>query len=211
MQRPRDLDIALRFVIRRIEEEATRSGAPLSDEQRFLLNHVAKHGGLQHAHAAEPEFPAVLVPRDTTYARLCTLAEAAHQHDLQRNRASIPAWEFAAAVSRLNRHPMSCLLKRANVEEPRPWWNQWLRFVAALLFLFSVAAVMLLAGIEPWTRFEWAGIGAGYIAILVVVHLASRRIEEWQLKQTIERCRRDPSSSLAGEQRLPTTAPQPRS
>ena len=33
-----DLDAALRFVIGRIEEEANRSGKPLSDEERLVLS-----------------------------------------------------------------------------------------------------------------------------------------------------------------------------
>ncbi len=32
-----DLDAALQFVIRRVKEEATRSGEPLSEEQASLL------------------------------------------------------------------------------------------------------------------------------------------------------------------------------
>lgn len=37
MNRKADLNVALRFVIGRIEQEAMRSGESLSDEQRFLL------------------------------------------------------------------------------------------------------------------------------------------------------------------------------
>lgn len=40
MDRTADLESALRFVIRRIEEQATRSGEPLSEEQRMLLNYL---------------------------------------------------------------------------------------------------------------------------------------------------------------------------
>jgi hypothetical protein len=37
-----DLDAALRFVIRRIEDEANRSGKPLSDEEQLVLNNLPK-------------------------------------------------------------------------------------------------------------------------------------------------------------------------
>jgi hypothetical protein len=185
-----DLDTALGFVIGRIEEEAPRSGEPLSDGQRFLLNHLPKDSALPQPYAGDPEFPAVLVPRDTTYERLCALAKAARQNDLRVNPSLAPDWEFAAAVSKLNRHPMSWLLQWAGLKERRPWWDRCLLIAAALLFVLCGAALMLLAGNAPWTPFQWTGISAGYIAVLVLLHFASRRIEEWQLKKTIERCRR---------------------
>ena len=40
MDRNADLDHALAFGVERIEEEATRSGEPLTAEQRFLLNNL---------------------------------------------------------------------------------------------------------------------------------------------------------------------------
>ena len=190
MNRTADLDAALGFVTRRVEEEATRSGEPLSDEQRFLLYHLPKDSVLRQPYAGDPEFPPVLVLRDTIYERLCALAKAARHNDLSVNPASALDWEFAAAASKLNRHPMSWLLQWADVKARRPWWDRWLLIAAALLFIFSVVGVILLAGEEPWTLFQKTGIGAGYIAILALLYSASRRIEEWQLKQTIERCRR---------------------
>jgi hypothetical protein len=191
-----DLDAALGFVIGRIEEEATRSGESLSDEQRFLLNHLPKVSALPEAYGADPESPMVLVPRDTEYERLIGLAKAAHLNDPRLNPASALDWEFAAAVAKLNRHPMSWLLQWAGVKVHRPWWDRWLLIAAALLFIFSVATVALLMGSEPWTPFQWAGVGAVYIGVLVLLYFASRRIEEWQLNQNIERCRRGSSFTV---------------
>jgi hypothetical protein len=42
MERNVDLDHALAFVGERIEEEATRSGEPLTNEQRFLLKNLPR-------------------------------------------------------------------------------------------------------------------------------------------------------------------------
>jgi hypothetical protein len=194
MNRAADLDIALGFVTGRIEEEATRSGEPLSDEQRFLLNHLPKDSLLPQAYDTAPESPVVLLPpRDATYERLCAVAKAAYHNDLRMNSASALDWEFAAAVSKLNRHPMSWLLQWASVKQRRPWWDRWLLILAGLLFIFSTTGVMLLAGSEPWTRFQWIAVGTAYIAILVLLYFVSRRIEEWQLRQNIERCRRGPT------------------
>jgi len=189
MDRTADLVAALRFVIGRIEEEAMRSGEPLSDDQSLLLNNLPKHSSLPEIVTGDPESPPLFVPRDTTYERLCALAKAAHRNDLELNPASLD-WEFAFAVSKLNRHPMCWLLQWAGVKRRRPWWDRWLLLIAALLFIMSTMALMLLAGNEPWSLFQWAGVGAGYIAIMLLTYFASRRIEERQLEQNIERCRR---------------------
>lgn len=189
MDRTADLGAALRFVIGRIEEEAMRSGGPLSDDQHLLLNNLPKHSSLPEIVTGDPESPPLLVPRDTTYERLCALAKAAHRNDLELNPASLD-WEFAFAVSKLNRHPMCWLLQWAGVKRRRPWWDRWLLLIAALFFIMSTMALMLLAGNEPWNLFQWAGVGAGYIAIMLLMYFASRRIEERQLEQNIERCRR---------------------
>src|ERR1700737_913094 len=42
-------------------------------------------------------------------------------------------------------------------------------------------ALLLIAGNDPWPRFQWIGIGAGCTAILILLQFASRRIEERQL------------------------------
>jgi hypothetical protein len=53
--------------------------------------------------------------------------------------------------------------------------------------IIGFIALILIAGNGPWTRFQWIGIGAGCTAILILLQFASRRIEEKQLKQIIER------------------------
>jgi hypothetical protein len=80
MNRTADLDTALGFVIGRIEEEATRSGEPLSDEQRFLLNHLPTYSAWTQPYGGDPEIPAQPIPRDTTYELVCAAAKAAHHH-----------------------------------------------------------------------------------------------------------------------------------
>lgn len=91
---------------------------------------------------------------------------------------------------------MSWLLQWAGVKVHRPWWDRWLLIAAALLFIFSVATVALRMGSAPWTPFQWAGVGAVYIGVLVLLYFASRRVEEWQLNQNIERYRRGSSFTI---------------
>jgi hypothetical protein len=184
----KDLDTALAFVARRIEEEATQSGEPLSDDERLLLHYLPKHSVLP---LPDLEYPMIL-PRDIAYERLCALGKAAYLSDLLRNPELALDWEFAAAVSKLNRHPMSWLLHWAGVKERKPWWDQWALLTAALLFIAFTAVPMVLAGAEPWTPLRWTAAGTGYVAAIALMYFASRRIEEWQLKRTIERCRSGP-------------------
>ena len=96
MNRTEDLGTALRFVIRRVEEEATRSGDPLSDEERFLLNHLPKETAFPQPDGGTPEIPAQpqFIPRDISYERLCAVAKAAHYSDVRMNPSSVLNWEF---------------------------------------------------------------------------------------------------------------------
>lgn len=182
----KDLDTALAFVTKRIEEEAMQSGSPLSDDERVLLHDLPRRSEMPMWSDSES---LVFVPRDTAYEKLCTAAKAAYRKDLLINPNSASNWEFAAAVSRLNRHPISWLLHWAKVKERKPWWDKWALLAAALLFIASMAVPMVLAGAEPWTPLRWTAVGIGYVAAIVLMYFASRRIEEWQLKRTIERCR----------------------
>jgi len=68
MDRAADLDSARNFVIGRIAEQAKRSGEPLSDEQRLLLNYLPSAA----LDSWDPEIP-VLVPRNINLERVCAL------------------------------------------------------------------------------------------------------------------------------------------
>lgn len=84
---------------------------------------------------------------------------------------------------------MSGLLQWAGVKHRRPWWDFFLLTIAALVFIAATMSLILLAGKEPWTPFKWIGIGSGYVAMMLLMYFASRRIEERQLEKDIERCR----------------------
>ena len=111
-----DLEASLAFVIGRIEEEARRSGEPPSDEERSLLNDLPTHSVVPMGNGSDPESPTVPVPRDTVFERLCALARDACNSDVRLAPTSALDWEFAAAVSKLNHHPMSWLLHWAGVK-----------------------------------------------------------------------------------------------
>ena len=55
--------------------------------------------------------------------------------------------------------------------------------------LFPVIAVVLFAVGGPQTRFRWAGVLCGTVAIMFLIYFASRQIEQRNLKNYIERCR----------------------
>jgi hypothetical protein len=192
MNQTADLDAALGFVVGRIEAEAKRSDEPLSDEQSQLLHHLPKQAASPPNYALDPEFPmTVMQPRDAAYERLVALAKGARKIDLQLDSSSELDWEYAAAVSKLNRHPMSWLLDWAGVQVRRPWWDGWLLLAFSLILVSSVLGLSLVAAIESWKLFAWATIGAVCLVIATLLFCASRWTEKWQLKQRIESCRRE--------------------
>jgi hypothetical protein len=194
MERNVDLDHALAFVGERIEEEATRSGEPLTDEQRFLLKNLPRYSALPVTNVTTPDYPPVILPRDVAYERLVALAKDARHNDMRVNPASDLEWKCAVAVSKLHRHPMSWLLRWAGMKERRPWWDRPLLVGASLLFTFLLMVLMLFGQVETGTQLRWVGIGVGYVGMLLLLYFAARHIEEWQLKQTIEKYRRDSAS-----------------
>ena len=189
MNRPTDLDAALTFVIKRIEEEATQSGEPLSEEQSFLLKDLPTTPSLLQSGVGGPEDPNVVIaPRDIAYERLCALAKAARNADLQLNAESGLTWDFAAAVTKLNQHPMSWLLQWAGVKPRKPWWDRLLLLFAALLPVLFIFLFVVLSRGEP-SFFQWIVAGSVCVVSLALLYMASRRSEDRQLKKEIERCR----------------------
>jgi|SRR6267154_1363728 len=178
MDRTADLNSALSFVIGRIAEQATVSGEPLSDEQRLLLNYLPSTA------IWNPEFT-VPVPRNINLERVCALGKAAYLHDRQLNPSSLD-WEFAFAVFTLNRHPMGGLLQLAGMKLRRPPWDG-LRLIAT--GLVPIVAVVLLVWNADGPLFLSVAIGSGCVASMLLLFLASRRIEKHRLKEYIERCR----------------------
>jgi hypothetical protein len=191
MDRDADLTQALAFVVRRIEEEARRSGEPLTDEQRFLLHDLPRESVFPPDSGSAPEFPPPMMrpPKDLAYERLIALAKEARRNDLQLTPTSELDWKFADAVSKLNDHPMSWLLRWAGVKERKPWWDRPLLVGTALTFASVTFALMWFAEVGSGSRSGWIAFGVGYIGILLLFYFASRHIEEWQLKHTIEKHR----------------------
>jgi hypothetical protein len=187
MKTTSDLEAALSFVTSRIEEAAFRSGDPLSEEQRYLLHHLPTSSPFPYDRSVTTIGDSELVPRDFDFEKLCEAAKSARAYDLRLNPTSAAEWEFAAAVAKLDHHPISWLLEWSGVRVRRPWWDKWLLVGFAFLFVLFSCGVMLLAlAASPSTRLQWGAIGVVYVAVLVAAYFASRRIEEWQLIRTIE-------------------------
>ena len=186
MDRTTDLETALTFVVRRIEEQAKESGHPLNKEEHSLLK-ILPPSNVNYVSWAAPELaPPELVPRNINLERLCALAKAAYLNDRQINPESLD-WEFAFAVFRLNRHPMWGVLSSAGVKMyRRPLWDQLFLILTALL---PIIALILLVAKETRSTFGWAGILCGTAAIMLLFFLASRQIEQRQLENYVERCR----------------------
>jgi hypothetical protein len=188
MDRAADMNAALAFVTNRIEEQAMRLGQPLDEEHRWLLNNLPDQSDAPEFSTGDPEFPVHFKLRDVTYERLCALAKAAYRSDREVNPGS-QEWEFAFNVSKLNRHPMAWLLQWAGVKQRRPWWDRWLLVAASLLFVIVTIPLMLVVIDRETVLWRWGILGAGYIGLLLFMRFVSRRIEQRQLEQNIEKCR----------------------
>lgn len=188
MDHKKDLSAALKFVIDRIEEQAMRSGEPLTEEQRFLLNNLPQTSNAPIINIGDPEFPSYFVSREPEYEKLCNLAKAARRQDLALNPASRD-WEFAFNVSKLNHHPMCWLLQWAGLKQRTPWWDRWLLVSASLLFLVFTMPLLFLVVSNPGAWWRWAVVAVGYCGITFFTYVASRRIEERQLLENIKNCR----------------------
>jgi len=184
MDRTMDLETALSFVARRIEEQAKASGHALNEEEHSLLKNLPPSNA-NYLNWASEFGPQELVPRNIDLERVSALAKAAHLNDRNINPDSLD-WEFAFAVFTLNRHPMWGVLDSAGVKMyRRPLWDQLFVIIAALLPLI---AVILLVSNGTQSIFWWAGILCGTVAIMLLIYFASRDIEKRQLQNHIERC-----------------------
>jgi hypothetical protein len=188
MDRAAYRDAVLRFVIDRIEQEATQSGERLSAEQRFLLENLPRSAGVSLA-TSFPENPK-LAPRNVNYERLCDLAKLAYREDVRQNRKPL-AWELASAVTLFHNDPMWSLLHYAGVKGHRPWWDPFLLIFGALLWIAIVLPTMFIIGVgeEPLTAVKWSEGALVIVPSTVLMVWASRRIQGWQLDHEIDRCR----------------------
>lgn len=188
MDRSGDLDTALTFVIRRIEEQAMLSGLPLDDDERLLLNNLPKTPRMPSINIGDPVFSSDIRLRDTSYERLCALGRAARLRDVALDPTMLD-WDFAFSVAKLNRHPLSWLLQWAGVKQRRPWWDRWLLVFAALLFVAATMLLLFLVVDKPPVLWRWVVFVVLYVGLILSMYSASGRIERRQLKQNIERFR----------------------
>lgn len=184
MDQTTDLETALNFAVRRIEEQARTSGHPLNEEEHSLLKNLPPSDVSYPVW--DPELgPPDLVPRNINLEQLCALAKAAYLNDRKINPEFLD-WEFAFAIFTLNRHPMWGVLHSAGVKTySRPLWDQIFVVIAAL---FPLIAAIMIAWNGTQTLFLSAVI-LGAVAIMLLIYLASRQIQKWQLENHIERCR----------------------
>ena len=185
MDRTTDLETALSFVVRRIEEQAKEAGHPLNEEEHSLLKNLPS-SNVNYVTWASELGPPELVPRNIDLERLCALAKAAYLND-RRIHPESPDWEFAFAVFRVKCHPMWGVLNSAGVKMyRRPLWDKLFVILTALL---PIIALILLVATGTRSTFGWAGILCGTVAIMLLFFFASRQIERRKLENHIERCR----------------------
>ena len=83
-----DLEAALGFVIRRIEEQAEASGQALNEDEHPLLENLARpHKSI--ILSLQTSGLRSLFPRNLNLERLCALAKAAYLNDRKTNSGSL--------------------------------------------------------------------------------------------------------------------------
>jgi hypothetical protein len=185
MNQAADLDAALRFVTRRVNEQGDLSGEPLDAQQSLLLANLPSWRPAMWIPGPEIPYPE-LVPRDVNYERLCALAKAAYLRD-QRIHPESRDWKFAFGVFALARHPMWGLLNSAAVlTDRRSLWDQLLVIIAGLIPVIGVVLLLWLGFRSP---FSWIGMLCGTVAVMLGIYFVSRKIEHWRLENHIERYR----------------------
>jgi uncharacterized membrane protein YqjE len=122
--------------------------------------------------------------------RLIDLAKDARHYDLELDSTSDREWKFVASVCKLNRHPMSWLLRWAGIREQKSWWDRSLLIISAIFLAFCFVAVMVLGIVETWPRLGWIAAGLGYFVVLLFLYFASRHIGDWQLRREIDKYHR---------------------
>lgn len=172
---------AATFVAQRIEEEAVRLQQPLNDEERILLTHLPDASCV--AWAVDAETP-LLRPRDLPFEKLCRLTSVAIHQDLSCDPGTIVKWRLVAALLRADRHPMAWLLEWGGLEPRRPWWDKWLLLATGLVFVSCALGALWLAGNHS-SPLTWATLGCGYVLAVLLLNVALKKLERWQLNRTI--------------------------
>lgn len=196
-----DLEAALTFVIERIGEEAERSGVPLGEDEIDFLSHLPTQPtnptvlwGFNTAYEDSWPTPAL---RDLRFERLCNLARNAHLHDLHARPDATREWEFAGAVLKLHRHPLSWLLQWAHIrtaKRPERWDLLLLvgtAILVVMVFIFGALALSVLTEGQKdvWRWTLWIIGGCVYGALLALLYFGVRRLESRQREQHIEKYR----------------------
>lgn len=189
MDRTADLELALNWVIRRVEKQANESGHPLNEEERFLLRNLPSRS--DWVSWAPDLGPPSLAPRNLNLERLFALGRAAYLTDRRAN-TQLPDWRFAFAVFTFNAHPMWGILRHAGLEERRPLADLPYLIGGGLLVVLGLLFAMvplLLAPSALWSLFLSIGIGLASVAGTIWLYSASKRIQARRLEKEIERSR----------------------
>ena len=195
-----DLNSAVKFVIRRITVEAERSGPPLDESDKDLLENLPAEprnptAGYFNLGWGEP--PSMPRLRDRQFERLCVLARNAYRQHTSQDPDAIRQWSFAASVLKLNRHPMMWLLRWAGIKTKKAstFADQSMLLATALLFIavmmagFIVIPVLAEGHGPAWTRALWIAATALYVAVIGLAYLFTRGLERWQDRRTVEKFR----------------------
>jgi len=120
-----------------------------------------------------------------------------HIRDLRIYPDAVREWEFAAAVLRHQRHPMSWLLGWAGIRaarRPAPWDRFLLVATAAFVVILSILGGFTLSALTDgqnmvWKWILWVAGGCVYAVLMTLLYFAVRQFEVRQQEREIERYR----------------------
>jgi hypothetical protein len=199
-----DLDAALKFVVERINEQADRSGDPLTQEQLALLRDLPIRNGASLFGSGAFWSPATPIPRDRNYEKLCALGRAAYT-EASKKDPGILEWEFASAVLLFHSHPMWTLLYHAGVRNQRPGLEPLLLALWAVVLIVTLEGTAVALNLHSdHTTVTWIAICAELIPLALLTRWGVRRTQRWRLEFEMERCRAGLNSSHEKSELLQT-------
>lgn len=117
---------AKHFFIDKIVAQAAREGAPLSEDERWMLG-FSEYDPEFVVDVARVERFEQKVPEDAYEAKIAGLIDRACELDVAADRAALESYRHAYRVVEQGDHYLTIMLKPALKRWLRPWWAFWRR------------------------------------------------------------------------------------
>jgi len=176
--------VALDFIFRRIEEQASRTSEALGEDARLLL---------EYPPTPQPRYVVtqftIPVPRNNEFEEFAKLIKAAYIYDRSADPDLDRQWRFAHAVFKCNEMETSRLLESVGVRVKPSRADSVMLFLGGLLIVICAFALLLARDLDRWVlplQISASFCGAGAFVLM----LLSRDVNRKHWKAEVERLRR---------------------